>query len=331
MKITIDRIAELAGVSKTTVSRVLNNKPDVKPETRDLIMGLIDKYDYHPNAFAKAITSQKSNSIGLIFPFDANYILSNPFYIEVMRGVSIELTKRDYYLMIFYTPGNNLKNIFKEKRVDGFILMSSAKTDRNIVNSLKEIGAPFVTTAKIPDFDEDVISVDVDNYYGGTLAVEHLISLGHEKIGFIGKPSAISSMERFRAYKDTLKKYNIPFSNKWVEIADQPTVQDGRLAMQKLLEKDSSITAVFLANDLMAIGAIRAVYEEGKRVPEDISLVGFDDIPFSETTHPPLTTIRQPAYEKGQLAAELLIDYIEENKNPSSVTLPVQLIKRKST
>jgi DNA-binding LacI/PurR family transcriptional regulator len=326
---TMDEIARLAGVSKTTVSRVINNKPDVKPETRELIMGLIEKYDFQPNAFAKAISLQKSHNIGLIIPHEAHYIFSNPFYVEVMRGVSTEVNKRGYYLLLCYPHDHNYVDIYKQKRIDGFILMSPGSFHRNIIESLNEVDAPFVATAKILG-EKSMIYVDVDNFYGAQLAVEHLVSLGHRRIGFIGKPTLTSGQDRLSGYKAVLDKNNIAIAEDLILVPEISSIKSGEEAMYTLIKSKERPTAVFVANDIMALGAINAAQENGLRVPEDISIVGFDDIPLAESFNPPLTTVKQPAYEKGVKATKMLIQYLEKSK-PKSVTLDIELMIRKST
>lgn len=327
---TIEEIAKLAGVSKTTVSRVINNKPDVNPDTRKRILGLIEQYDFQPNAFAKAISLQKSHNIGLIIPHEAEYIFSNQFYVEVMRGVSTEVNKRGYYLLICYPHDHNYVDIYKQKRVDGFILMSPGSFHKNIIESLNEANAPFVATAKIPG-EKRMVYVDVDNYYGATLVIEHLISLGHRKIGFIGKPTLASSQDRMSGYKDTLEKHGITYDESLVRISENSSIKGGFDAMSQLLKNQNRPTSVFCTNDLMALGAINSVKQNGLSVPEDISIAGFDDIPLAEYINPPLTTVRQPAYEKGIRATKMLIQYLEKKTKPKSVNLDVELVIRKST
>jgi len=329
-KMTIDEIAGLAGVSKTTVSRVLNNKPDVNPETRELIKKLIEKYDFHPNAFAKAITLKKSHNIGLIIPYDAEYIFSNPFYVEVMRGVSTEVNRKGYYLLICYPHENNYINIYKQKRVDGFVVLSPGTFHTNIIKDLNDLQAPFVATAKI-NGEKNMVSVDVDNYYGATLAMEHLISLGHRKIGFIGKPSLASSQERLRGYREAIHKSGLFFDESMAIVSTTSSIKSGHEAMKRLISSHPNLTAVFAANDLMAIGAYKAVEESGRKIPDDISVVGFDDIPIIEYIKPSLTTIRQPAFEKGIKATKILIQYLEKKQKPKSVTMDVELVVREST
>lgn len=330
MKITIDEIAEMAKVSKTTVSRVLNNKPDVKPETREQIQALIAKYDFKPNAMAKAFSIQKSHSIGLIIPHEATYIFSNPFYVEVMRGVSTEVDKLGYFLFLCYPHDQNYMDIFKQKRVDGFILMSPGSFHHNIIASLNSVNAPFVSTSFVPD-EKEMVYVDVDNYHGAVLVMEHLISLGHKRVGFIGKPNLTSSIERLNGYKDTLQKHNISIDPDLIRVAENASIHGGAQIMEELLKIQDPPTAVFLVNDMLAIGAVRMIQDFGLSVPKDISIVGFDDVPLAECINPPLTTVHQPAFEKGAKAARMLVQILEKKKTPKSQILDVQLVLRKTT
>jgi LacI family transcriptional regulator len=327
---TIGEIAKLAGVSKTTVSRVLNNKPDVKPETRTKIMELIEQNNFHPNAFAKAISSQKSNSLGLIIPYEAEYIFSNPFYVEVLRGVSTQANIMGYFLNVCYPHDQNYVDIYKQKRVDGFVLISPGSKHLSIIDSLKQEGAPFVATARIPS-EKDLTYVDVDNFAGGIMATEHLISLGHKRIGFIGKPTMTSSTDRFDGYKEALKKHRIAYDDDLVRVSETSSIEGGYLSVLELLAIQHKPTAIFLTNDLLALGALKALDEKGLNVPGDISIVGFDDIPMADYVSPPLTTVRQPAYEKGVEACKILVNYLKNNKPLKSKMLDLELVVRKST
>jgi len=330
MKITIDEIAGLAGVSKTTVSRVLNNKPDVNPETRKNILDLIAQYDFTPNALAKAISLQKSHSIGLLIPHEADYIFSNPFYVEVMRGVSTEVDKLGYFLFICYTHDQNYLDIYKQKRVDGFIILSPGSFHKNIIDSLFNLDIPFVSTSRIHD-EREMVSVDVDNFQGATLAMQHLLGLGHTRIGFIGKPSLVSSLDRLNGYKAALQSQGIPLDDALIRIASNASILAGSAVTSEMLDLPNPPTAFLLVNDMLAIGAIHAAQDHGLSVPEDVSVVGFDDIPLAESVNPPLTTVRQPAFEKGARSARILVQYLEKKKKPRSQTLAVELVIRSST
>jgi LacI family transcriptional regulator len=331
MNITISEIAKLAGVSKTTVSRVLNNKPDVDPATREKILALIDQYNFQPNAFAKAISQQSSNQhIGLLIPHKAEYIFSNAFYTEVMRGVSTEVDDQGYYLLLCYAHDINYMDIYHQKRVEGFVLLSPGSYNKNIIETLNAEQVPFVSTAKISE-QESISYVDIDNHQGGMLVMDHLIGLGHRRIAYIGKTSLNSSIERMNSHRSALEKHNLPYDPNLVLVPDTSTTESGHDAVQRLLNMENPPTAIFLANDVMAVGAIKAIQEFGLRVPEDVSVVGFDDIPLASFVNPALTTIHQPAYQKGVCAARMLIDRLEKRPTPSCKILDVELVVRSST
>jgi LacI family transcriptional regulator len=327
--ITISEIAKLAGVSKTTVSRVLNNKPDVLPETRERIRAIIDDLDYCPSIFAKAISNRKSNTIGLLIPYSTNYILSNPYYYEVIRGITIELNKQGYYVLIMHNQDNNYRIALKQNRVDGVIVISPGSGHEDIFDTIISYGIPVVATSRILNV-EGVSYIDIDNVYGATLAVEHLVSQGHRNIGFINGPEILqSSKDRFLGYLNTLKKHNIPFKDNLVKIGDTSIISGYKSMKELLWEKD--LTAVFVASDLMAVGVINAINEVGKKVPDDLSIVGFDDIPLAGDLNPPLTTIRQYAFEKGELSARMLIDIIEEGQASIKESIKTDIVIRGST
>lgn len=329
-RLTIEEIAKMAGVSKTTISRVINNKPDVHPITRKRILKIIEDNDFHPNIFATGITTQRINHIGLIIPYTVENILSNQFYIDVLGGILNEVERRDYYLLICYVHKTNYVEVYDQKRVAGFVLLSPSSLHRSIIHELQSANIPFVSTAKLID-EPDMAYVDVDNIKGAKLAVQHLVSLGHKKIAFVGKPALTSNNDRLLGYKQTLSENNIKTEDQYIQIIDTSSIQSGYDMMKKLLELENPPTAVFSACDIMAYGAIKAIQEIGKKVPEDISVIGFDDISLSQYMAPPLTTIRQPAVEKGATAAGLLIDSLVEEKKPDNKVLDIKLIIRNST
>ena len=329
MKITIGEIANLAGVSKTTVSRVLNKKPDVDPVTREKILALISEYDFQPNAFAKAISSQNNHYIGLLVPHKAEYIFSNSFYTEVMRGVSTEVDACGYYLLICYAHDVNYLDIYRQKRVAGFVLLSPGSYHKGIIESLKTENIPFVSTAKVTN--EEMVYVDIDNFQGGSLVMEHLVGLGHQRIAYIGKPTLISSIERMNSHRAVLEKHGLPYDPSLVLVTHNSSIEDGYEYTQALLKNPNPPTAIFLANDIMAVGAMKAIQQAGLRVPEDVSVAGFDDIPLASYSNPPLTTVRQPAYEKGAVATRLLIQSLEKQEVPFCNILDVELVVRGST
>ena len=328
---TIAEIAELAGVSKTTVSRVLNNKPDVNPETRDKIMSIIAQNRFTPNAFAKAMSSNKSNSVGLIIPYEAEYIFSNPFYVEVMRGISTLVNERNYYLILCYPKDHNYVDFYKQKRVDGFILMSPGQRHANIINDLFEANAPIISTSHITGYEGKISYVDVDNLKAGYDMTSYLIGLGHRRIAYIGKSTISSSIFRLKGMQDSFRDHGAAFDESLVIIAQHASTKEGYDTTKALLERSEPPSAIFLSSDLMAVGALNAVRDLGLSVPEDVSIVGFDDIPIAQYLNPSLTTIHQPAFDKGYRAAEIFVDYLESNIPMESELLETSIVVRKST
>jgi LacI family transcriptional regulator len=329
--LTIDQIADIAGVSRTTVSRVLNNRPDVNRATRQRVLSLIEEHNYHPNAFAKAISSQKSHNVGLVIPYEADYIFLNPFFVEVLRGISTTMDRQEYSLLVSYAHGEDPAASFRRKKVDGFIVLSPGSLHHGLIESMQEVGAPFVSTSRLAD-QVNMTYVDVDNRAGGRLAAEHLLALGHRRIVYVGKPSLTSSHDRLQGVRDAFESRQLALADELIMEATGSTERHGYEAAELLLTRISEPTAIFLANDMMAIGAIKSLAEHGLRVPEDLSIIGFDDVPMAQYCAPPLTTVRQPAFEKGALAAQMLIECLEgEECVPQSRTLPVELIVRNST
>lgn len=329
----MDEIAKIAGVSKTTVSRVLNDKPDVNPETRDKILKVIEEFNFKPNAMAKAISTRRSRTIGLIIPYDAKYIFSNPYYVEVMRGIYTEADKRGYYLLICYPQNHNYEDMFNQKQVEGYIVISPGSDHKYMLQSLIDVKAPFVSTANVIDWDTPINVVDVDNYIGGRQMTEYLFKLGHREIAYIGKSSITSSMDRLHGYRDVMEENGIPYRDSMVRIIDKGSIANAEEAAKELLENNENLTAIFAASDMLAIGAIKAAKALGKKVPKDISVVGYDDIPFAEHYDPPLTTMRQPTYDKGVESVNMLIELLEskgESKNQVKL-LDIKLMERSST
>ncbi|MCL1895258.1 MAG: LacI family transcriptional regulator [Clostridiales bacterium] len=327
--ITISKIAEIADVSKTTVSRVLNKKPDVSPATREKIEEIIRQYNFSPNAFASAILKKRSDTIALVIPYDETYILFNPYYSDMIRGVSSEIKKYGYYLMLIYSDTPHYLAAIRQKRVDGVIMLSPGTSHLKIIEQILQQGIPFVSTSRTTGI-KNIHSIVTDDFQGACYAVEHLVSLGHTRTGFINGPEILaSSKERLRGYKHVLEKAGIPFDGSIVVNGDT-SIESGYTITKRYLEAPG-LSAIFTGSDLMAIGAISALNEAGLNVPGDVSLVGFDDMPFSSYLNPPLTTVRQHAFQKGALAAKMLDSIIKGEPVEQQIKMPVELIIRKST
>ncbi len=327
---TLESIAQAAGVSKATVSLALNGKPGVSPRTRQRILEIAKQLNYQPNASAKGLAKQKTETVGVIVPD-----ISTPFYAELVRGVEGEVSTYGYYLILCTTTGKPSREelyfqLFQTQRVDGIIIMTPRGDDR-VIHQIHAEGFPIVVVDRDVAIGDDIVEVLVDNFHGSIAAMEHLLNLGYKKIGFInGVPTLPASQERLRGYRLALQEHDITPRDEWLCTANFRE-DGGYHCMQRLLSADPSLDAVFVASDLMALGAIKALREEGKRVPDDIAIVGFDDIPLAPTFDPPLTTVRQPMAKMGAMAARLLFQLINgEELLERKVILQTELVVRAS-
>ncbi len=320
-------VAEKAGVSIATVSRTLSHSPQVKEETKAKVLQVIEELGYQPSASARGLALNRTETLALVFPD-----ISGPFYSEVIRGVENEASKHSYNVVIYGTHGKESSARFLRlltTKVDGFILMTRSVEDKYIFY-LHERGIPFV----LLDRKIDGIQVDcilTNNAQGAYKATEHLLLHNHQRVAFISGPmNSPDSRERFNGYRQALQDHGILFLPRLVERGDfrQPS---GYQAMRRLLEQPDPPSAVLAANDEMAIGAIEAVRERGQKVPDDIAIVGFDDIDMASYVQPSLSTVRQPIYKFGTLAVQMLIRRIGGvDAEAEAITLPTKLVIRRS-
>ena len=323
-KLTIDEIAKKAGVSKATVSRVLNNKPDVKTETKERIEKIIGYYQFKPNAYAAGITKRKSRTIGLLAPQGTEYIYCNPFFSKVLHGISVEVNKRGYYLMFCYVSKEDYVDVYQRNMVDGFIVLSPGTDHQGLIKRLIEVNVPFVSTSVLPDLESHQF-IDIDNRKAARMAVGRLLELGHRDIALINSFSDLmANKERFKGYLEALEESGIIFDANLVK-EGPPTFENG---YKQVLAMDHTPDAIFACSDMEAFGAIEALKTKGVGVPTDVSVIGFDDIDFAANFG--LSTVRQPIYEKGVLAANMLIRQIE-GKRVQSHSLEVELVERTTT
>lgn len=324
---TVYTVAEKAGVSIATVSRVINDSTKVHPRTRDRVLKVIEELDYHPNLTAQGLALNITEIIALIFPD-----ISGPFYSEVIRGVEKEASQHNYSLLIYGTHGKESNARFLRRlpgRVDGMILMTRSVDDQYIFElSRKHI--PFV----LLDRETSTVKADCilsNNMEAAEQATEHLIQHGHQRIAFISGPvGSPDSNARLTGYRQILQKHGLPDLPSLLEIGDflQP---GGYQAMNHLLDQTVIPDAVFAANDEMAIGAIEAIRSRGLSVPEDVAVIGFDDIQMASYIQPALTTIRQPMRQFGTLAVQQLLRRIQDPSSAvETILLPTELIIRQS-
>jgi LacI family transcriptional regulator len=330
-RVTIRDVAAAAGVSYQTVSRVLNDKPDVAEETRCRVLQVIDELGYQPSAVARSLVSKRTHTLGLITADFSDY-----FFTQVIIGAEIEARRSGYFFILGSTERNPADEpeyfrLLTERQVDGILFARpSTEEDGQHLVSLIRQGVPLVTTAYyVPG--EKLMVVDVDNVDGGFQATNCLIQGGHRCIGMIMGPAGWKSVDdRARGCRLALEEAGIAFNPSFLERADW-SLQGGYEATKRLLSRAPELTALFAHNDWLAIGAMKAMREAGRRLPEDMAVVGYDDLPVAAYMDPPLTTMRQPMQEVGQLAAKLLIQSIENSDiERKEVLLKAALIRRRS-
>ena len=327
---TINELAKLAGVSKTTVSRVLNGKPDVSKATMDRINALIKDTDYTPNAFAKAINIKKSRTLCLVLPFTPSYIFSSMYYSDLLRGIYTHVDERSYYLMLCYPKNNNCSSFFKQHRVDGFIVITPSLRHTDIIDELREVDAPTILTSALPDCPYFPYA-DINEFEGTRQAIEHLIQLGHRRIAYIGEAFSACSLQREHAMKECLAKHSIVCNEAYIRLANDDLMMSGYEQTKVLMGLQTPPTAIFCSADTTAIGALSALHELKIRVPNEVSLIGFDDVFMCKYLDPPLTTVHQSAYMRGYTVTKAIIDFLEDETPMHNIILEQSLQIRSST
>lgn len=328
---TISDIAKLAGVSKSTVSRALNNSPLIGQETRERIQSLAKQYNFKINMPARRLSMQQSKTIAFVtHAYHKEFSVADLFGLEIMGGISKGLSAHGYDMLVVHVNPHETEwahSYLDTGRVDGFILLTATRKQFHI-HALVEMDAPFIVWG-VPPADASYCSVTGDNFNGGRIATEYLLRQHRKRIAFIGGPhEELEVQQRFEGYKTALLAANRTIETALVAYGDYSNVS-GAKAMEQLLANAPDVDAVFVNSDLMAIAAMDAIREHGRRVPEDIAVVGYDDLSIAEYSNPPLTTVRQSIPLAGQMLAENLIHYLETGIVTNMVT-PVELIARKS-
>ena len=331
MTLTLEDIAKISGVSRSTVSRVINGDVNVRDETRERVRKVIQQYDFQPNLAARGLAAGTTSVIGLVIPMGVTAIFSDPFFPLLTQGVTTACNALDYSVMLWLAePEYERRTIHKilySGLIDG-VVVSSMLLDDPIIESLADSKLPFITVGRHPT-NEKISFVDVDNRAGASSAVSYLLSTGRRRIATITGPhNMIAGNDRLDGYYDALREANLPLDDTLVAEGNF-TDAGGYAAMQKLFPARPD--AVFVASDSMAMSAIRAIQDAGLSVPTDIAVIGFDDVPQAARVSPPLTTIRQPTQLIGATAAQTLVDMITHpTREPRRVILPTELIIRAS-
>jgi LacI family transcriptional regulator len=328
--VTIEDVAREAGVSRTTVSRVLNNKDNVKPETRERVLKAMTRLGYVVDQRARKLAGGPSRVIGLLV-----HDLGTTYIGEIIRGIDAELSASQYDLLLYTTHGRKTKEsshvaTLTQGLADGLLLVLP-RTPGAYLETLRQYRFPHVLIDH-RGVDEETPAVAATNRQGAYDATNHLIELGHRRIGFItGAMDQMCAQDRLEGFKSALADHDIDFDPDLVREGDffQPLGYTGACA---LLELAQPPTAIFASNDVSAFGAMEAIRKHNLRIPNDVSLVGFDDIPQAAHVHPALTTVRQPLEEMGRAAARMLLERIKDPLRPlARVELPTELVVRQSS
>ncbi|GIP18490.1 ribose operon repressor RbsR [Paenibacillus montaniterrae] len=335
-QMTIYDIAKLANVSVATVSRVINSTAPVKDSTRKKIEALIQQYQFQPNAMARSLLKKETGIIGIIVPD-----LTNPFYTEVLAGAEQEALTTGHTFLLTNSVGDYQKesqylSIMREKRVDGMIFLGGRinlkigdeELDQELIQHASTIPTVLVNgTVK----GNALTRVATDEYTGTCMAVQHLIECGHKQIGFLGGEMHMSTTStKLRAFKKTMREAGLEVREEWI-LTDSFSIYSGRKQMEKLLQLADKPTAVMCVNDFVAIGAIKTAVDHELTIPDDMSIIGFDDIPLSHHFIPEITTVSQEANELGRTAIQVLQKLMNQEKVKKHTVIEPKLIVRKSS
>jgi LacI family transcriptional regulator len=331
---TLEEVAQLAGVSRSTVSRVINDHPNVRPETRERVWQAIRESGYQPHAAARSLVTNRTQIIGMVIPEAVTTLFTEPFFSLLLRGATDACNSHQYQLMLsLFTANADRQEIYRRILCSGYLdgaIVASASLDDPLIPDLLRDRIPFVSVGRYPN--KPVHYVDADNVGGARMAVEHLIRLGHRRIATIaGRLDMIHGQDRLSGYRQALEARGIPVEEELIVEGDYSEAS-GMVAMQRLLP--ASPSAVFVASDMMAIGALKALRQADRQVPQDIALVSFDDIPIASAIEPALTTVRQPIERMASMAVEVLLSVLEtspQGEAPAQrIVLPTELVIRAS-
>jgi DNA-binding LacI/PurR family transcriptional regulator len=330
---TLDEVAVLAGVSRATVSRVINDSPRVSPEAREAVRAAVETLRYVPNRMARSLVTRRTDTIALVLNEPNTQVFSDPFFASIVRGVSATLADTDLNLVLLTARDEReqekVGRYARQGHVDGVILMS-VHSDDPLPDILAAAGVPLVLCGR-PFDGREVAYVDADNRGGAAVATQHLVDSGRRRIATITGPlDMIAGVDRYAGHREALAAAGLDRSPELVAEGDF-TEAGGQRAMAALLAQDPELDGVFVASDPMAVGALRALRAAGRRVPEDVAVVGFDDAAVAETCDPPLTTVAQPLGDMTPLLTELLLRQIDGVAGPAESRIcRTHLVRRAS-
>lgn len=331
--LSIKDIARIADVGVSTVSRVLNNHPDVRDDTRERVLKIIEEYNYIPNNSARNLKRASTNNIGVLVKG-----IHNPFFSRMIKAVEEKINDKGYTMVLHYNDYNSNDveaaiELIKEKRLRGLVCLGGDFDDLRDGQLQKMETSMVLTSINLTsDLNRDVFSsVTIENEKAAYEAVDYLCKLGHTNIGIIatGEGDKNVGQLRLKGYKRALDESGLPYDSKNIAFGHY-TFRTGFEAMDELLNKNPSLTAVFVTSDIMAVGAAKSILSKDLRIPEDISIVGFDGIEYSEFYHPSITTVKQPVVQMGHKSIEILFNLIEGRRENQHMVFETKLLERES-
>ncbi len=331
MSLNLEQVAKRAGVSRSTVSRVINNDPNVSEETRARVMTVVRDLNYQPNVVARGLAAGRTRVLGLVIPRTVSTLFTDPYFSLLIQGVSAACNANDHSVMLWIAEPEyerrTIRQVLHGGLVDG-VIVASQVLDDPVVDALMKSDLPFILIGRHPDAS-NVSYVDADNRNGAREVVEYLLRLGYHRVATISGPqNTIVGMDRLEGYREALRVKGLAPDPDLV-IEGDFTEMGGYTAAQQVLPHKPD--AIFVASDTMATGAMRALREANCRVPQDVAMAGFDDMPFAAHTDPPLTTVRQAIQRAGFTAVETLVDLVTHPGSPTRrIILPTELVIRAS-
>lgn len=331
---TLEVVAARAGVSRATASRVLRGAANVSEDAREAVLQAARDTAYTPNRAARSLVTRRSDSIAFLVAETEDRLFTEPYFFALLHAAHAQIAAAGLQLIFITAPTASQAEHFEHYaaggHVDGVLLLSLHGDDR-LPQSLERLGVPTVLNGRPLSGDPSLFYVDSDNVAGGRAATELLIQRGAKHVATIAGPQDMcAGQDRFAGYRLGLQGFGRKVSRRLVGAGDF-TVEGGHHVMRELLAADPDIDAVFAASDLMAIGAMRAIEQSGRRVPDDVAVVGFDDLREAELTVPQLTTVRQPVTDLGRTMAQRLLQRVAGDDPPRATVLPVEVVKREST
>jgi len=330
MSYTIKDVARHANVSIATVSRIINNQTGYSEKTKQKVLNAIKELGYQPNAVARGLINKRTHTIGVLFPK-----LSSTLVTDLLSGIEKATHEAGSSVIVCHTESNGEKTmkylqLLNEKRIDG-IIFTSAPLLEEYYEYMKKMDVPIVLLST-ESYAFPVPYVKVNDRHAAYTATQFLIQKGHKNIGMLcgNIDDAISGKPRFDGFKSALEDHNLPFDNKNIIFNRGFTFYDGAESLKTLVKQAPDLTAVFAASDEMAIGAMSAAYELGIKVPDDLSIIGYDNLSIADMSIPPLTTVAQPLTDMGEMAAKMLFELLDSDKTVESRIMSHKIIERKS-